>query len=85
MASLTIRNLDPCTKTRLRVRAARRHRSMEAEARAILQEALAEREAEPEDLGTAIRKRFESVGGVELELPERNAIRNPPGWHRSRR
>ena len=33
MASITIRNLDDEVKTRLRVRAARHHRSMEEEAK----------------------------------------------------
>jgi plasmid stability protein len=44
MASITIRGLDEHTKKRLRVRAARNGRSMEAEAREILRLAL-EREA----------------------------------------
>ena len=39
MASITIRNLDPAVKERLRVRAARHGRSMEDEARRILREA----------------------------------------------
>ena len=40
MSSITIRKLDPAVKERLRVRAARHGRSMEAEARRILQSAL---------------------------------------------
>jgi antitoxin FitA len=40
MATLTIRNLDPAIKERLRVQAARNGRSMEAELRAILTEAI---------------------------------------------
>src|SRR5215207_9896615 len=36
MASLTIRNIDDALKTRLRIRAAERGHSMEAEARRIL-------------------------------------------------
>ena len=43
MASLTIRNLDPAVKDRLRVRAAERGRSMEEEARLILRRAVNER------------------------------------------
>ena len=38
MATLTIRNIDPAIKERLRVRAAEHGRSMEAELRAILNE-----------------------------------------------
>jgi plasmid stability protein len=40
MSSITIRNLDPSIKERLRVRAAQYGHSMEAEARRILQSAL---------------------------------------------
>jgi plasmid stability protein len=40
MATLTIRQLDEKTKTRLRVRAAHHGRSMEEEAREILRSAL---------------------------------------------
>jgi plasmid stability protein len=41
MSSLTIRNLDPAVKARLRVRAAQHGRSMEEEARRIIGGALA--------------------------------------------
>ena len=40
MASITIRSLEDGLKTRLRIRAAERGRSMEEEARCILREAL---------------------------------------------
>ena len=40
MPTLTIRNVDPALKEELRVRAARHGRSMEAELRHILKEAL---------------------------------------------
>ncbi len=40
MSSITIRNLDPAIKERLRVRAAQHSHSMEAEARLIRQTAL---------------------------------------------
>lgn len=78
MASLTIRNLDDETKDRLRVRAAYRRRSMEDEARNILREALAMEGKTPRDLAAAIGERFKSFGGVELELPGRDAMREPP-------
>ena len=45
MASITIRNLDDDVKTRLRVRAAEHHRSMEEEARLILREAVEQKKA----------------------------------------
>ena len=77
MASITIRNLDNDVKTRLRIRAAAHGRSMEEEARVILREAI-ERPAGPANLARAIRARFASLGGVELELPPRQPMREPP-------
>lgn len=53
-ASITIRNLDPALKERLRVRAAQHGQSMEAEARVILQTALV-----PED-APAMRHLYEA-------------------------
>ena len=78
MASLTIRNLDEETKTRLRIRAAHRKRSMEDEARNILRAALAEDAATPRDLAQAISQRFRPLGGAELRLPAREPVREPP-------
>ena len=78
MASITIRNLDDQTKDRLRVRAAHRRRSMEDEARNILREALASDSAGPVNLAHAISSRFKSVGGVDLKLPVRESMREPP-------
>lgn len=77
MASITIRNLDNDVKTRLRIQAAANGRSMEEEARVILREAV-ERKAEPENLASAIRARFAPFGGVELEIPPRQPMREPP-------
>jgi plasmid stability protein len=71
MATLTIRGLDDGTKARLRVSAAQHGRSMEAEVRAILEDALPSHEAKG-GLGTRIRARFTAVGGADLELPSRN-------------
>ncbi len=51
---------------------------MEEEACNILSAALAE-EAPVTNLADAICKRFEPLGGVELELPPREPIRMPPG------
>ncbi len=78
-ASLNIRQLDPALKEQLRIRAAHHGRSMEAEARTILREALMKTRPESgADLATAIRRRFEPLGGVELELPPREPVRDPP-------
>lgn len=78
MASITIRNIDERLKRRLRVRAAEHGRSMEEEARDILRSALSEQAAPPRNLGTAIHALFSAEGGVSLEIPPREPIREPP-------
>lgn len=78
MASITIRNLDDEVKTRLRVRAASNGRSMEEEARRILADAVERRTAPANGLGTALHELFRPYGGVELELPPRDPMREPP-------
>ena len=80
MASITIRNLDESLKRKLRLRAAHRNRSMEDEARDILRTALARERVSSGNLADAIRKRIESVGGVELSLPPRGPKREPPDF-----
>ncbi len=79
MSSITIRNLDPVIKERLRVRAAERGHSMEAEARRILGGALSG-SVRPTDrnLYDRIHARFAPLGGVSLELPAREPARDPP-------
>jgi plasmid stability protein len=71
MASITIRRLPEATKRRLRIRAAQHGRSMEQEARELLETELARADAEPENLGEAIRRRFAPLGGVDLKIPPR--------------
>jgi plasmid stability protein len=74
MASITIRRLPESTKRRLRLRAARNGRSMEQEARDLLEAALAKEEPKPKNLGEAIREIFAPFGGVELKIPKREPI-----------
>ena len=77
MAAVSIRNLDRDVKERLRVRAARNGRSMEAEIRAILADAVGEPDA-PTGLFHAMLDRFSEIGGVELSLPRRTTpVRTP--------
>jgi plasmid stability protein len=78
MATILIRKVDEALKARLRIRAARHGRSMEQEAREILRAGLASKSVPDEDLGTAIRKRVEPIGGIDIELPPREAPREPP-------
>lgn len=77
MASMTIRNLDDQLKTRLRMQAAAHGRSMEDEARDILKTALSSEPHSGQSLVNAIRSRVVPLGGVELTLPDRDAIREP--------
>ena len=79
MASLTIRNLDDSVKRQLRVRAAERGRSMEEEAREILRDAVGAAPAR-RDLAAAIRARVDPIGGAEIEIAPREAMRAPPGF-----
>ena len=80
MATLTIRQLDEKTKTRLRVRAAHHGRSMEEEAREILRSALSASSPAKGNLAETIHRRFATFGGLELELPRRDAMRHAPGF-----
>ncbi|MXZ74217.1 MAG: plasmid stabilization protein [Gemmatimonadetes bacterium] len=77
MASMTIRNLSEDIKRRLRIQAAEHGHSMEEEAREILRIALTVNRP-PVKLAQSIRARFEPLGGVELEVPPRKPMRDPP-------
>lgn len=70
MAALSIRDLDDAVKEKLRLRAARHGRSMEAEIRLILTAAATEDEPRT-DLFSALTERFAQLAGVELDLPAR--------------
>ena len=70
MAALSIRDLDDGVRDRLRLQAARHGRSMEAEARAILTDAVAVADDRP-DLFTSLVQRFGALGGVDLDIPRR--------------
>lgn len=78
MASITIRRLDDSVKAKLRVRAARHGRSMEEEAREILRACLREKSTHRPNLAEAIRSYIEPLGGVELAIRPREAVRRPP-------
>ncbi|MDX2024261.1 MAG: plasmid stabilization protein [Deltaproteobacteria bacterium] len=82
MASITIRNLDESLKSRLRIRAAQNGRSMEEEARDVLRAALAREPKAASNLLQLVRRRFAKVGPVELSIPPRDPVREPPGFDR---
>jgi plasmid stability protein len=83
MATLTIRNVDPEVQKRLRVRAAQNGRSMEAELRQILKDAVGD-EVETQELNVAdeIWSYFAPFGGVELEPHPPTPVRPPPMFRR---
>ncbi len=81
MASITIRNLDDEVKRRLRIRAAEHGRSMKEEAREILRQVVGQEKA-AHNLAAAIRARVAPLGGVELNLPAREPMPEPPAFDR---
>lgn len=76
MSTLTIRRLDESVKERLRVQAALHGRSMEEEARVILEQGVQRAEG-----GTSwlqqIRERVEARGGFEVPVVERKEMAEP--------
>ena len=78
MSAITIRNVDPELKRRLRIRAATSGHSMEEEARNILRAELAVQDDAPTDLYQQIRHHLDPLGGVDLPLPDRAPMREPP-------
>ncbi len=80
MTNVTISNIDDKLAQRLATRAAAHGRSMEAEAKDILSNALGGEPPQrvPGNLADAIRAIVEPIGGIDLELPIRQPVREPP-------
>ena len=78
MVSITVRNLDDELERRLRERARENGRTLEQEACAILRRALDTGRVPPEKLGTAIHELFKPLGGVDLDIPPREPMPEPP-------
>jgi len=78
VSAITIRNVDPELKRRLRIRAATAGHSMEEEARNTLRAELAVQDDEPTDLYQQIRRHIEPLGGIDLPLPDRGPMPEPP-------
>jgi hypothetical protein len=53
---------------------------MEEEAREILRSALTVSPPVTGNLAETIRRRFAAFGGLDFELPQRDAMRQPPGF-----
>jgi len=79
VAALSIRNLDDEVREQLRRRAAAHGRSMEAEVRTILTEAVRE-PSRGEGLLGAVLDRFSAIDGVELDEPRRAAPPRSPDF-----
>lgn len=78
MTPIIIRNLDKEMEQKLRIRAAENNRSMEEEVREILRSTLDATSSLEKNLGTKIHQMFMAVGGVELDIPPRQPMREPP-------
>ena len=79
MSVLTVRNLDPDVKTKLRVRAAEQGIAMEEAVRRILTKAANEAIEPPltkNDLGSRIQARFAGLG--EIPIAPRSPMRASP-------
>ncbi len=70
MSAITIRQLPPEAKQRLRLRAAAHGRSMEAEARTILLEALAQTARSDLSWIEQLAAAGDELGGVDLDIPD---------------
>jgi antitoxin FitA len=81
MAQILVRNLEAALKARLERRAKRNGRSMEAEAREILRNALLQKEAPEVGFGTAsvalfsgqgvyLDKPIQEMRGMRMEIPD---------------
>jgi plasmid stability protein len=81
MAQLVVRNLQDDVKEALRRRAARGGRSLEAEVRSILSDAVVRPEPNRRHLGTRIARRFANLG-IDLDVAERRGQRARPARFR---
>lgn len=74
MGTLTIRQLDERTHARLRGRAARHGRSVEAEVRAILDAAV---DLPAQNILLALHATMAEAGGIDLQVPARRDQAHP--------
>ena len=79
MTSITIHNIDDKLIRRLSDLAAEHGRSMEEEAREILHLVIKEPDR-PTSLYESIRARFAKFGDIDLDIPPREPMREPPSF-----
>lgn len=82
MSTLTIRNIEPDIKSKLRVVAAAHGHSMEEEVRSILRAVLAQ-PAASRGMGSRIHAQFAALGGVELVQRVRSDMPRAIGFDES--
>ena len=77
MASITIRGLDEKVKKALRMQAAANSRSMEAEARQVLEDIFnkAKAETKKKNIGLALYEVSRQFSGVNIPIPKRQLPR----------
>ena len=80
MEGILIFHLDDDVIAKLHERATENHRLLEEEIRTILRDAVSDTETTPRNLAEFARECFAPLGGVELELPTRGPMRNPPDF-----
>jgi plasmid stability protein len=78
MGSLNVRNLSDATHKALRIRAAQHGRSMEAEVRAILDDAVSPQEKV--GLGSMLAAIGRDLGGVELDIARDRTPADPANF-----
>lgn len=71
MAAISVRDLDDKVTALLKVRAAQHGRSMEAEVRAILTDAVLDDADDTPNLAQVLQERFAAVGGAKIQVPAR--------------
>lgn len=79
MAAVVIRKIPEATHRALKARAKKNGRSTEAEIREILVNAL--RAAEPQGLGSKLAAFAQQFGGIELDIPPRTELVDPPDFN----
>jgi plasmid stability protein len=75
MVAISVRDLDETVARRLKLRATEHGRSMEAEVRTILTDAVTAPDSDDgPNLVQALRARVSALGGVDLETPARHEL-----------
>jgi plasmid stability protein len=80
MPNMMIRNIDPWVEAQLQKLSVIHGRSVEDEAHEILRAALPLEVGDSVAMLRSIRQRVEAFGGIDIELPPREPMRDPPDF-----